>query len=757
MNVRQPRDRTLTPDMLLQERYQVLRQLGQGGFSQTYEVCDRATGTTKVLKVLTNSYPKAVDLFQREAKVLIELDHPGIPSVEPDGYLPLTELDSDQPPPGLVMEKIPGQDLQQWMASRAYQPITQPLAVDWLRQLSEILQQLHHRHYFHRDIKPSNIMLTPTGQLVLIDFGGVREITDTFLRQQEGDRTGTRLASRGYAPLEQIDGRAVPQSDFFALGRTLVYLLTGRPPTDFDAHPETGVLDWSRADPTISQSLVDLINWLMAPFPGQRPQTAAMILAAIATIEQLPPHCALPRPQAALRSSRPAASDSNPAEWSILASLSGETSATETSLISELPDSTSPSHIETQLPVAAPSPWQKAIQTAVVGSITTGLVIGARLLGILQPLEIQAFDQFLRWRPAEPIDERMLIVEVTETDVDQLGGEYPLHDDTMLELLQKLDAHNPAMIGIDIYRDRAEGEGRADLTRYLQQQSHIIPVCAHPAADTMPNGIAGPPDIDSNQLGFVDVALDQDSIVRRHLVAADPGATSPCTAAYALSSQLAFSYLANQGYTLSFPSTTNWQIETEDGVAAQFHALQARPGFYVADDTRGYQLLHNYRYQDGFRATLPSVTLSELLQDQVDPALIQDKIVLIGMTDPAIQDNFRTPYGQDIRGLLLQASFTSQLVGHVLEGRILLQFWPLWLDLLCIAGAAFMGAALMQLRLSRRLLLILIGSSLIAFSGISWLSLWLIGVVLPLLPASGALLLSSGGIAALASLNTRRI
>jgi serine/threonine protein kinase len=268
--------------LLLQERYRVVRKLGQGGFGQTFEVDDQ--GIPKVLKVLRldrfqnpEGKKKVVSLFQREATVLSRLQHAGIPKVEPDGYFEIVE------PTGeimhcLVMEKIEGLNLKQWLEKRDNQPISQEQAIAWLKQLSDILDQVHQQELVHRDIKPSNIMLKPDGQLVLVDFGAVREITDTFL---ENNVTGTVIISTGFTPPEQAEGKAVPQSDFFALGRTFVYLLTGRNPADFERDPRTGKLNWRESAPQISQQLADLIDYLMAIFPGRRPQTPKIILRCL--------------------------------------------------------------------------------------------------------------------------------------------------------------------------------------------------------------------------------------------------------------------------------------------------------------------------------------------------------------------------------------------------------------------------------------------------------------------------------------------
>ncbi|WP_287521894.1 serine/threonine-protein kinase [Okeania sp. SIO2C2] len=269
--------------LLLQNRYRVIKPLGGGGFGKTYLVDDQ--GVQKVLKVLLKSHPKAVSLFQQEAQVLISLRNPGIPKIEKDGYFTFFPENSDESIHCLVMEFIGGANLQDWMKSRRHRPINQAQAVDWLTQLSEILEKVHQQNYFHRDIKPHNIMRRLNGQLVLIDFGTVREVSETYLVKVGQGENVTGIVSPGYTAPEQTNGKAVPQSDFFALGRTFVYLLTGKPPTAFPENPRSGKLQWRKYAPHISKRLADIVDYLMAPFPGNRPQTPAMILQCLAEID----------------------------------------------------------------------------------------------------------------------------------------------------------------------------------------------------------------------------------------------------------------------------------------------------------------------------------------------------------------------------------------------------------------------------------------------------------------------------------------
>jgi ABC-type branched-subunit amino acid transport system substrate-binding protein len=273
--------------------------LGGGGFGQTFEVDDQ--GTLKVLKVLKlanfsdpTSKQKVVELFQQEAAVLRQLNHSGIPKVEPDGYFLFWYSNSQEPLHCLVMEKIEGSNLEEWLEGRGNQPLTPEQALDWLKQLAEILDRVHQQQYFHRDIKLSNIMLRPNGQLVLIDFGAVKE----FVAQNV---TGTPIGSPGYAPSEQLNGKAVPQSDFFALGRTWVYLLTGKHPINLPEDSETGKLIWRNSVSHISsnswvdliykllgRSLADFIDELMEPSWQKRPKNTQFILKRLQKIGRPP-------------------------------------------------------------------------------------------------------------------------------------------------------------------------------------------------------------------------------------------------------------------------------------------------------------------------------------------------------------------------------------------------------------------------------------------------------------------------------------
>lgn len=275
-------------ELLLDGRYRVLEQLGGGGFGKTYEVKDCAltnlspgVSSSKVLKVLLHNHPKYVELFEREAQFLSRMNHPGIPRVEPDAYFEFYIHKNATPIYCLAMEKIEGLNLAQYMNQRG-KSLSQKRAIQWLLQLGGILYEIHNQNFFHRDIKPSNIMLRSDGQLVLIDFGTAREVTDTYLsKESTGQVTG--LFSAGYSPFEQLNGRAVPQSDFFALGRTFVFLLTGKNPSEL-YNSSTDQLQWHDCVPDLAPEFAALLDCIMARSPDQRPQSAAIILQELQSL-----------------------------------------------------------------------------------------------------------------------------------------------------------------------------------------------------------------------------------------------------------------------------------------------------------------------------------------------------------------------------------------------------------------------------------------------------------------------------------------
>jgi len=271
--------------LLLKQRYRATKVLGGGGFGKTYEATDLGA-QNKVIKVLINNSPKAVELFKREAEVLSKLDNPGIPKVEPGSYAVFHPADGQAPVHCLVMEKVEGMNLRDYL-KRLKHPIDSETAERWLKELVLILQTVHDQGILHRDIKPQNIIFKPDFRLALIDFGAVHEGTGTQVASSATDgRTeaashmaaGTTVSSVGYTAPEQMNGHTLRQSDFYSLGRTFVFLLTGKEPSEISYDAYNDALQWRQYAPSVHPALADLLGQMSETSVKSRPENAIDIL-----------------------------------------------------------------------------------------------------------------------------------------------------------------------------------------------------------------------------------------------------------------------------------------------------------------------------------------------------------------------------------------------------------------------------------------------------------------------------------------------
>lgn len=286
--------------LMLNERFRLvkpLRELIQNVFTynEVFEVDDAGNKweepRRRVMKILKWNDPQLVKMIERESMALRRIRHPCVPYSTVDDFFIFEPSDSPFTLRCLVMDKFEGLDLAQWLGLN--DKISQSTAVDWLKQLVEILDLVHHTEFFHRDIKPSNIILQPSGKLALVDFGTARRITDTYLAKisasggtstRVGNYEITSVVTPGYTPLEQIHGKAVPQSDFYALGRTMVTLVTGLPLIRLSEDRETGKLNWRKYAPQIDKPFADLLNELMASSAVGRPPTTEIILKKLESL-----------------------------------------------------------------------------------------------------------------------------------------------------------------------------------------------------------------------------------------------------------------------------------------------------------------------------------------------------------------------------------------------------------------------------------------------------------------------------------------
>ncbi|MGC1396001.1 MAG: CHASE2 domain-containing protein, partial [Coleofasciculaceae cyanobacterium] len=375
-----------------------------------------------------------------------------------------------------------------------------------------------------------------------------------------------------------------------------------------------------------------------------------------------------------------------------------------------------------------------------ISLIVTSLLIGIRQLGILQPLELQAFDHLLQTRPPEKPDSRLLVVAVTEADIQAQKNEPrrgSLSDRSLTKLLEKLESYQPRAIGLDIYRDFPVSKEYPDLSKRLQTNANLIAVCK-PTTESHDQGIAPPPEVPNDNLGFSDVVIDPDGVLRRHLLAFTPSPTSRCSAAYALSSQLAFRYLAAQKI---FPTyTSEGYLKLNKTI---FKRLKTQTGSYQNIDAWGHQILLNYRYHRSPNNFVPQVTLTQVLNNQLNANAVKDKVVLIGVTAPSAKDYFFTPYSaskesnQQMPGVIIQAQMVSQILAAVLDGRMLFWSLPEWGEVIWILFWSLIGAILAcRWQLSIRLGILVV--ALVVLYGLC-LALFLQGCWLPLIPAALAL------------------
>ena len=369
--------------------------------------------------------------------------------------------------------------------------------------------------------------------------------------------------------------------------------------------------------------------------------------------------------------------------------------------------------------------------------IMTGLLMGTRYLGLLQSLEIQAFDRLMQMRPLEKPDSRLLIVTITEEDVRSQQSEKPqgsLSDKYFAQLLAKLEPHQPAAIGLDIYRDYPADKKYPQLVKLMQ--NGLVAVCKVSEPQLGKSGVAPPPEISQDNLGFSDIVLDRDNVVRRHYLALTPPLASPCQASYALSVQLALRYLSKKGIKLEFTPQGAWKLGK-----LKFQPLEAHTGAYQGIDALGHQILLNYRFSPSPQAIAPKITLGKLLKGKLNAAAVKDKIILIGTTAESFRDYSLTPYTiegkkQTIPGVILQAQMVSQLLSAVLDGRPLLWNWSMWFEVIWIWGWSIVGALLAWYvrRPSYLLLAVVIG--FIILYGIAIILLSLFGCLIPIVPAA---------------------
>jgi serine/threonine protein kinase, bacterial len=252
------------------DRYQILKILGVGGMGTTYLAWDSAK--LLVLKEMNADMagiPKAQELFEREAKILQSLHHSGIPEYY-DFFVAAGQK-------YLAMELIHGRDLDLYVLEHGTVSLSQ--AIDWMIQLCEILGYIHQQQppLIHRDVKPANILVRAIDRRIfLLDFGAVKEI---------GTLGGTKIGAPDYMAPEQNSGQPCTQSDLYAIGPTLIFLLTGRNPAEFLELQPDGYRFNVSSIPIVTPKVQALIDKVTQRRSRDRYLTAADLARALSELK----------------------------------------------------------------------------------------------------------------------------------------------------------------------------------------------------------------------------------------------------------------------------------------------------------------------------------------------------------------------------------------------------------------------------------------------------------------------------------------
>ncbi|WP_310483138.1 serine/threonine-protein kinase [Chamaesiphon sp. VAR_48_metabat_403] len=270
---------------LLQQRYRVTKVLGQGGFGRTYLSQD--TGCFDEMCVLKEFSPndrgrdalkKSKELFQREAQVLYQINHPQIPKFRANF--------EEQKRLFLVQEYAEGKTVARTLSDRLKNSttFTELEAVEFLKNMLPVLSHIHAMGIIHRDISPDNIIFRDRDKLpVLIDFGVVKAGV-TQLEVSTQIHQGTTVGKAGYAPGEQLQtGEAYANSDLYALAVTVVVMMTGRKPESL-IDKSTMTWKWHQWVPTLSPWFSKILNKMLSRVPNSRYQSANEVAQALRSV-----------------------------------------------------------------------------------------------------------------------------------------------------------------------------------------------------------------------------------------------------------------------------------------------------------------------------------------------------------------------------------------------------------------------------------------------------------------------------------------
>ncbi len=362
------------------------------------------------------------------------------------------------------------------------------------------------------------------------------------------------------------------------------------------------------------------------------------------------------------------------------------------------------------------------------------LVIGLRSLGWLQSGEWMAYDQFMRLRPPAPLDPRITIVGIEESDLQYLRR-WPITDDVLANLLQKIKDQKPSAIGLDLYRDFPVEKGYPKLAQVFKSTPHLIGI--EKRGNHQGLGRVSPSPILKalGQTASNDFILDGDGKLRRGLLYWTNGDDSQ----EFLALRLALIHLETQGIR---PDENSEWLKLGQ---ATFRPFEKNDGSYINADAGNYSQILNYR---GAKGRFQRVSLQSVLKGTIAPNTFTNRIVLIGTTTDSIKDEFYTPYSGNtittpdrMYGVEAHAQITSQILSAALGDRSGIKVWNDPLELLWIALWAMAGAVVWRLRSPSLAILSLVG--LESLLGVGSYLLFLQGWWIPVVPPAMALALTA--------------
>ncbi|MEL6927598.1 MAG: serine/threonine-protein kinase [Cyanobacteria bacterium J06600_6] len=277
--------KTLKTGDLLNQRFSIIRELGSGGFATTYLAVDTLSAeqkkcAVKQLQPKFNSssvWASAKERLATEAMVLQWLGkHGQIP--EFIGHF------EENKQFYLVLQFIEGEEFEQEIH---HQTIDETQAIDFLVDILNILQSVHQQGIIHRDIKPSNLIRRKQdGRMTLIDFGAVKEI-GTMAYDSSKQRVQTQIiGTPGYMPPEQNSGKPIYSSDIYALGKTVIFGMTGKSPTEWEMTEPEAEASWNKKI-AISEAFLKIVNRMTTDSISQRYHSASEVLRDLEPLQMI--------------------------------------------------------------------------------------------------------------------------------------------------------------------------------------------------------------------------------------------------------------------------------------------------------------------------------------------------------------------------------------------------------------------------------------------------------------------------------------